>query len=452
MSAIDDQLQPDASSTLELFMNAGIKVWMLTGDKTDTAKSIAYSCKLISTTNILDSTASVLEIPENSSIAEIKLLLSQFLNSASSSKSKYSLIVSSRELSLITSNNLSRRFFRLATKCQSVICARVTPHQKSEMVSLIKSHDHGTILAIGDGANDVKMITKADVGVGVMGAEGSHAARASDYSIMQFSHLKKLLLVHGRESYRKNSLVVCYNFYKNALFVVPQFWMGTLNFFSGQTLYDRWIYQLFNPIFTCLPIIWYGIYDIEMEPNELIAKPMYYVQGMISKLFHFKRFWKWMVCGIIDALFVFLIAFFSLSSSNNGQSLDMWGIGTMAYSSVVIIANLKLIIYTNTHSIISTLIFFISILSYFIVVFIMSFFPVFYNYDNFYEIILDKLYYFSSLLVISLCALVDIAVSKCLLYYGIVENPIHCSPESSMNQFDVESIEEDVTLLVDNEK
>ena len=102
--------------------------------------------------------------------------------------------------------------------------------------------------------------------------------------------------------------------------------------------------------------------------------------------------------------------------------------------------------------IISTVIFFISILSYFIVVFIMSFFPVFYNYDNFYEIILDKLYYFSSLLVISLCALVDIAVSKCLLYYGIVENPIHCAPESSMNQFDVESIEEDVTLLVDNEK
>ena len=82
----------------------------------------------------------------------------------------------------------------------------------------------------------------------------------------------------------------------------------------------------------------------------------------------------------------------------------------------------------------------------------MSFFPVFYNYDNFYEIILDKLYYFSSLLVISLCALVDIAVSKCLLYYGIVENPIHCSPESSMNQFDMESIEEDVALLVDNEK
>lgn len=452
VTAIDDQLQPDVPSTLESLMSAGIKVWMLTGDKTDTAKSIAYSCKLISTTNILDSKALVLEVPENSSIAEIRPLLSQFIQTASSSSnSKYSLIVSSRELSLITSMNLSRRFFRLASKCQSVICARVTPHQKSEMISLIKSHDYGTVLAIGDGANDVKMITKADVGVGIMGAEGSHAARASDYSIMQFSHLKKLLLVHGRESYRKNSLVVCYNFYKNALFVVPQFWMGMLNFFSGQTLYDRWIYQFFNPIFTCLPIIWYGIYDIEMDPKELMSKPIYYVQGMISKLFHFKRFWKWMFCGIIDALFAFVIGFFSLSSSNNGKNIDMWGIGTMVYSSVVIIANLKLIIYTNTHSIISTVIFLISILSYFIVVLIMSFFPVFYNFDNFYEIILEKIYYFSSLLVISLCALVDIAVSKSLLYYGIVQSPTHCVLEPSMNQFDVESIEEDVALLVENE-
>lgn len=187
-----------------------------------------------------------------------------------------------------------------------------------------------------------------------------------------------------------------------------------------------------------------------MDPVELMAKPVYYVQGMVSKLFHFKRFWKWMFCGIIDALFAFIIGFFSLSSSNNGKNLDMWGIGTMVYSSVVIIANLKLIIYTNTHTIISTVIFLISILSYFIVVLIMSFFPVFYNYDNFYEIILEKLYYFSSLLVISLCALVDIAVSKSLLYYGIVESPTHCVLEPSMNQFDVESIEEDVALLVEN--
>ena len=93
------------------------------------------------------------------------------------------------------------------------------------MVNLIKDRQKdSTTLAIGDGANDVNMITAAHVGIGILGVEGRQAARASDYSIAQFCFLKRLLFVHGRESYRKNSYVVCYNFYKNVLFVLPQFW------------------------------------------------------------------------------------------------------------------------------------------------------------------------------------------------------------------------------------
>lgn len=110
-------------------------------------------------------------------------------------------------------------------KVNSVLCCRVSPKQKAEMVNLIKDRNLETVtLAIGDGANDVNMITAAHVGVGILGVEGRQAARASDYSIAQFSFLKRLMFVHGRESYRKNSYVVCYNFYKNVLFVFPQFW------------------------------------------------------------------------------------------------------------------------------------------------------------------------------------------------------------------------------------
>lgn len=113
----------------------------------------------------------------------------------------------------------------MSIKCNSVLCCRVSPKQKAEMVILIKSRQPGTTtLAIGDGANDVNMITSAHIGVGILGVEGRQAARASDYSIAQFSFLKRLVYVHGRESYRKNSYVVCYNFYKNVLFVMPQFW------------------------------------------------------------------------------------------------------------------------------------------------------------------------------------------------------------------------------------
>jgi len=84
-----------------------------------------------------------------------------------------------------------------------------------------KVHPHDTTLAIGDGANDVNMITAAHVGVGISGLEGQQAARSSDYAIGEFKYLRNLLFVHGRECYRRNSYLVIYMFYKNILFVMP---------------------------------------------------------------------------------------------------------------------------------------------------------------------------------------------------------------------------------------
>lgn len=105
-----------------------------------------------------------------------------------------------------------------------LIACRVSPNQKAEIVKMIRSrHPKTTTLSIGDGANDVNMIMQAHVGVGISGLEGQQAARAADYAIGQFKYLRTLLLVHGREAYRKNSFLVCYMFYKNVLFVMPQF-------------------------------------------------------------------------------------------------------------------------------------------------------------------------------------------------------------------------------------
>lgn len=110
-------------------------------------------------------------------------------------------------------------------KCNSILCCRVSPKQKAQIVSVVKQHNTNIVtLAIGDGANDVNMITAAHIGIGIRGVEGRQASRASDYSISKFKYLKRLLFVHGRESYRKNSFIVVYNFYKNIIFVIPQFW------------------------------------------------------------------------------------------------------------------------------------------------------------------------------------------------------------------------------------
>ena len=148
-------------------------------------------------------------------------------------------------------------------------------------------------LAVGDGANDVAMILKAHVGVGIAGREGMQAARASDYAIGKFKFLKPLLFVHGREAYRRVSYLVCYNFYKNILYVIVQYYFGFYSVFSGQTLYEPWVYQLYNVSFTGAALFYWGIFDFEHEKSKLMSEPNSYRIGMEGRLFNTKKFWSW---------------------------------------------------------------------------------------------------------------------------------------------------------------
>lgn len=129
---------------------------------------------------------------------------------------------------------MKQEFLKLAEKTSVVLACRVSPKQKAEIVNLVKNKKKKSVtLSIGDGANDVNMITAAHVGIGISGLEGQQAARSADYAIGQFKYLRNLLFVHGREAYRRNSYLICYIFYKNIIFVLPQFWYGFLSAFSG---------------------------------------------------------------------------------------------------------------------------------------------------------------------------------------------------------------------------
>lgn len=146
----------------------------------------------------------------------------------------------------------------------------MSPGNKADLVSRIKKHyPDTTLLAIGDGANDVNMIAAAHIGVGIRGVEGYKASMNSDYSISQFQDLRKLILYHGRECYRRNTQLIFYNFYKNILLVMAQFWYGCLNKFSGQNLYENYSYQLYNIVFTSLPICIYALYDEEVPFTKI---------------------------------------------------------------------------------------------------------------------------------------------------------------------------------------
>ena len=89
-----------------------------------------------------------------------------------------------------------------------MLCCRVSPAQKAAVVKLVKDTLNVMTLAIGDGSNDVAMIQAADVGVGIAGEEGRQAVMSSDYAIGQFRYLAKLLLTHGRWSYKRFSEMI----------------------------------------------------------------------------------------------------------------------------------------------------------------------------------------------------------------------------------------------------
>ena len=285
-TAIEDRLQENVPETIKFLRDAGIKVWVLTGDKIETAINIGFSCNLLTQNmeQIMVTSVRTKNIEE-----EINNGVSSYKNAPNK---QYALIVSGESLLKIR-DNLLKQFIVICEFSKVVIACRVSPQQKADIVKMIRDFKpNARTLGIGDGANDVNMITAAHVGIGIAGLEGKQAVRASDYSIAQFSFLKKLLFVHGRECYRRNATLICFNFYKNVLLVMPLFFYGILSVFSGQMFYNTWIYQLFNLIFASGPIVVYAVFDKEMAPEKLLSNPNFYKLGMQGKLFSTRKFWE----------------------------------------------------------------------------------------------------------------------------------------------------------------
>jgi len=178
---------------------------------------------------------------------------------------KHAIILSGACLSSINANErYLDAFLECSDNVDVVLACRVSPKQKADIVMMIKERfpDKCT-LGIGDGANDVNMILKAHVGVGILGKEGQQAARTADFAIAQFKFLRPLLFVHGREAYRRNSLLILYNFYKNIAYGACPFAFGLYSAFSGQIIYEKLIYLMFNITMTALPIVWFALFDNE---------------------------------------------------------------------------------------------------------------------------------------------------------------------------------------------
>uniref|UniRef100_A0A4W5JWT6 Phospholipid-transporting ATPase n=1 Tax=Hucho hucho TaxID=62062 RepID=A0A4W5JWT6_9TELE len=302
-TAIEDKLQDKVPETIETLMKADIKIWILTGDKQETAINIGYSCKLL-TKNM-----GMLVINEDTLDATRETLNHHcgMLGDALHKENDFALIIDGKTLKYALTFGARQYFLDLALSCKAVICCRVSPLQKSEVVEMVKKQVKVITLAIGDGANDVGMIQTAHVGVGISGNEGLQAANSSDYSIAQFKYLKNLLLVHGAWNYNRVAKCILYCFYKNIVLYIIEIWFAFVNGFSGQILFERWCIGLYNVIFTALPPLTLGIFERSCRKENMLKYPELYKTSQNAMGFNTKVFWAHCLNGLFHSVILFWV-------------------------------------------------------------------------------------------------------------------------------------------------
>ena len=336
-TAIEDKLQEGVPDAIDKLRRAKIKMWMLTGDKRETAINIGHSCRLIkdySSITILDQETG--DVNQRIAAAFVEINSEQVAHSV--------IVIDGQTLSLIEASDTSRKLFiDLAILVDSVICCRASPSQKAYLVSAIrKTVDHAVTLAIGDGANDIAMIQEAHVGIGITGKEGLQAARTSDYSIAQFRFLLRLLLVHGRWNYIRVCKYTLGTFWKEMVFYLTQALYQRYAGYTGTSLYESWSLAMFNTLFTSLPVIFMGIFEKDLAASTLLAVPELYSIGQRNGGFNLIIYAYWIFMASVEAMIVFFIMVGLYGQARADQHSDLYAMGTLTFSACVVIIATKL--------------------------------------------------------------------------------------------------------------
>ncbi|EQC38001.1 hypothetical protein SDRG_04431 [Saprolegnia diclina VS20] len=333
-TAIEDKLQDGVPETVTRLLRAGIKIWVLTGDKVETAVEIGRSCRVIGK----DMVEVVLQ---GSTVAELAKNLAQLQTRPMTAEApRYALIIDGFSLSfaLMPANRL--HFLQFTLECAAVVVCRMSPLQKALVVELVKESVPGVTMAVGDGANDVSMIRAAHVGVGVSGQEGHQAVRSADFAIQQFRHLDRLLLYHGRLSYFRVTQCINYFFYKNILFTAPQFIYGMYSLFSGTTYYSGLYIQAFNMLYTAAPVVARAIMEKRLPDSLAQQFPELYFLGNSNLLFSLPTTALISAIGVVHAIVVTTFPLVILDAAQGVPYIDMYCDGVATYMSIILIVTL----------------------------------------------------------------------------------------------------------------
>ncbi|KAH8664203.1 hypothetical protein BX600DRAFT_382033 [Xylariales sp. PMI_506] len=337
-SAIEDKLQVGVPETIDKLRRANIKVWMLTGDKRETAINIAHSariCKHFSDIFILDVTKGHLQ----------ETMAATLLDVSRGMIAHSVVVIDGHTLSIVEEDEtLKSIFFELAIRTDSVICCRASPSQKANLVKSIQHAVPDAItLAIGDGSNDISMIQASHVGIGISGREGLQAARIADFSIAQFRFLQRLLFVHGRWNYLRTGKYVLATFWKEMLFYICQAQYQRWNGYTGTSLFESTSLAVFNTLFSSLCVILPGIFERDLSAKTLLAVPELYMFGQRNEGFSYGKYLAWSIMAIAESLIIFIVVLGTYGEETLADH-NLFAFGQLIFTICIMLINTKLFI------------------------------------------------------------------------------------------------------------
>ncbi|XP_012484831.1 probable phospholipid-transporting ATPase 4 [Gossypium raimondii] len=414
-TAVEDKLQKGVPQCIDKLAQAGLKLWVLTGDKMETAINIGFACSLLRE-GMKQICITTLDSESKEAIKENILTQvnngSQMIKLEKDPYAAFALIIDGKTLAYALEEDMKFLFLGLAVDCASVICCRVSPKQKALVTRLVKEGTGKVTLGIGDGANDVGMIQEADIGVGISGVEGMQAVMASDFSVSQFRFLERLLVVHGHWCYKRIAQMVCYFFYKNIAFGLTLFYFEAFTGFSGQSVYDDWYMILFNVVLTSLPVISLGVFEQDVSSDVCLEFPTLYQQGPRNLFFDWYRILGWMGNGLYSSLVIFflnIVIFYDQAYRAEGQTTDMSILGTIMFTCIICALNFQVSLIMTHYTWMQHVLIWFSIVAWFIFLFIYGMLPPKISHSA-YQILTEALasapvYWITTLLVTIACTL-----------------------------------------------
>ncbi|KAF7616585.1 hypothetical protein AFLA_004644 [Aspergillus flavus NRRL3357] len=291
VTGVEDRLQRDVKPSLELLRNAGIKIWMLTGDKVETARCVAISAKLVARGQYIHTVAKV----KDKSTAQEAL---DFLRN----KTDCCLLIDGESLALMLGQFRSA-FISVAVLLPAVVACRCSPTQKAEVADLIRQHTKKRVCCIGDGGNDVSMIQSADVGIGIVGKEGRQASLAADFSITQFHHLTKLLVWHGRNSYKRSAKLAQFIMHRGLIISACQTMYSIASHFDPKGLFINWLMVGYATVYTNAPVFSL-VFDRDVDEHLANLYPELYKELKSGRSLSYRSFFTWVLISVYQGAII----------------------------------------------------------------------------------------------------------------------------------------------------